>query len=52
MQQTLSQPIVNTTKRRVGVTNVTDLRRQWSTAGLLDYIAPVRTTETKQSTDE
>ena len=47
MHQTLSQPTVT---RRVGMTNVTYLRRRWPTAGFLD-IALVRTTVAKKSTD-
>ena len=38
-----SQPTIT---RRLGMTNATDLRWQWSTAGLLD-VALVRTTVTK-----
>ena len=45
--ETLSQPTIT---RRVGMTNVTDLRLQWSTAGFLN-IALVHTTVTKQSVE-
>ena len=40
MHQTLLQSTIIT--GRVGMTNVTDIRRQWSTPGFLDILAPVR----------